>query len=899
MLPLSFSRELSILGAYSLCFCLFFQSLQGQTAAELLAEGQSAFSSGDYAKAELNFSRFLADFGSAREAAQNKEPAMRLLGVSQIQQNKSAPAIETIEKYLKEFPAGSKVEDFTFWLAVSYMRTDDGKKAYESFDSFLKKYPASNKAEDVRFSMGVCLLQQDKFKEVADYFAPLITGFNPELAYQARIIRLHAFLQIDKLDDAYSVLGEINPQSESATKIAAYHVLALDLGNRLLAEDKFRKSLNVLQRVWSKTRILARQQARLEKIRQQIAAQPKGSGEDGNYETTRLKDIAAQVERELEQLEKIPDYDTALRFRIGQCFFQLERPREAYLAMKEMLSKLPDSDLLASANYTMLICLTRMERWDEAILAAGDFEQRFSKNKELPNVLYLKAEAYQRLYAYQEAYQTFSDVAKRFPDYSQTPRCLFMAGYSLLMQDKNKEAYDHFETILKSHPKSPFVEQTVYWQCMSLHFAKDYVKSRESFAEYLKQFPKGTYQVDATFRRAQALFNQKLFSEAYKELDQFLKKYPDAPVYDEACNLLGDCYLSDYAVFRTGQAYKALENYEQMQAHFQKFIKERPDSPRLTEGLSQLAWTYRRLEQTEKARDLYWEAVQDHGNNPEAMAVEEMLKTMARMYRLPDEKTAFQVKLADLAEDAVKSKKSTLSARAVWMRAVLLQKNEPDKAASLRLEITSLAQPRELSPVLLADVGDELRKAKRWEDAETYYKTILSWYPNSSFKDRAYAGLGLIAQQQGKNKEALEQFARFEKENSQSPLLAEVLQNRAGLYLERSQYDEAAKELERILEVPTAKGKPWVEALYRIGEIKLKQKDPKRAIPYFQRIYVMYGKWTDYVAKAYWQSGQAFEQLEMKTEAVNTYKEFIGKEHLQSTPEYGKAQERLKQAGGV
>jgi hypothetical protein len=53
------------------------------------------------------------------------------------------------------------------------------------------------------------------------------------------------------------------------------------------------------------------------------------------------------------------------------------------------------------------------------------------------------------------------------------------------------------------------------------------------------------------------------------------------------------------------------------------------------------------------------------------------------------------------------------------------------------------------------------------------------------------------------------------------------------------------------------------------------------------------------VAKAYWESGQAFEQLGMKSEAANTYKEFISQDHLGKTPEYAKAQEKLRQAGGA
>ena len=70
--------------------------------------------------------------------------------------------------------------------------------------------------------------------------------------------------------------------------------------------------------------------------------------------------------------------------------------------------------------------------------------------------------------------------------------------------------------------------------------------------------------------------------------------------------------------------------------------------------------------------------------------------------------------------------------------------------------------------------------------------------------------------------------------------------------------------------------------------------DPRKAIPYYQRIYVLYGGWTDYVAKAYLKSGIAFEQLEMKDDARNTYVEMLANEDLQRKPEYKQAEERLQ-----
>ncbi|NJK92529.1 MAG: tetratricopeptide repeat protein [Blastochloris sp.] len=231
------------------------------------------------------------------------------------------------------------------------------------------------------------------------------------------------------------------------------------------------------------------------------------------------------------------------------------------------------------------------------------------------------------------------------------------------------------------------------------------------------------------------------------------------------------------------------------------------------------------------------------------------------------------------------------------MRAALNDKENPDLASNLRLRMAEVAEPRQLSALLLADLGDQLRLVKRPDDAIRHYRTILTWYPRSLLKDRAYAGLGLIALTQGESKQALDYFALFEKESFQSPLLAQVLRAKADLYLAQGKKDEAIRELERILEVKSAKGRPWVEALYQIGEIRMGQKDPKRAIPYFQRIYVLYARWSDMVAKAYWQSGQAFEQLGMTQEALNTYKEFTGQPHLQETAEFSKALDRLKKRG--
>ncbi len=94
-----------------------------------------------------------------------------------------------------------------------------------------------------------------------------------------------------------------------------------------------------------------------------------------------------------------------------------------------------------------------------------------------------------------------------------------------------------------------------------------------------------------------------------------------------------------------------------------------------------------------------------------------------------------------------------------------------------------------------------------------------------------------------------------------------------------------------------ATGPEKAEALYRIGDIYMQAKDYARAVPYFQRIYIMHSRWHDWTAKAYLSSGEAFEELQDAAAARKTYEEMTALEELQTMPETAKAKARLQALG--
>ena len=89
-------------------------------------------------------------------------------------------------------------------------------------------------------------------------------------------------------------------------------------------------------------------------------------------------------------------------------------------------------------------------------------------------------------------------------------------------------------------------------------------------------------------------------------------------------------------------------------------------------------------------------------------------------------------------------------------------------------------------------------------------------------------------------------------------------------------------------------GKEKAEALYLIGETHMRDSRPELAIPYFQRLYVMYGRWREWVAKAYFRSGEAFEKLNDELSAYRTYQELAEREDLAGFEETSKARRRLE-----
>ncbi|MEO0454522.1 MAG: tetratricopeptide repeat protein, partial [Verrucomicrobiota bacterium] len=459
----------------------------------LLRNGFVSFNSGDYERSAAIFSDFMESYGSASEAQQYFERVQRMLSFSYLKLKDYDSAQDPVKVYLETFPDGEAVEELSFWQCVLSLKSNDIDTALAQIDAFIQKYPKNDNLPELRLMQLIANIGEQKYDEVLKLYPIAEPTLNGSIRYQAMTLALFAEIQSQLYDEALVRVKVFPVTADDLDQISGFHLLALDLGSRLLEEGRHRDALVSLQRAWSRNRILSRQAVRLEQLEEDLATAEKARVPD-ELEVLRLKDVIARVNKELSQLESMELYDTALQFRIAECFFQLKRLRESFLVIRGMLNELPDSELLIHGNYRMLLCLTQMERWEEAIESAVNFEERFPDSKLRPNVIYLMGESEMRRKDFQSAAAVFARLVSSYPDFQEVERCHFLHGYCLMMTEAHTDAVEVFDQFLSQRGQSDFKSEVTYWKAMAFHYLKEWEQSREAHGLYLDTYPDGKYR---------------------------------------------------------------------------------------------------------------------------------------------------------------------------------------------------------------------------------------------------------------------------------------------------------------------------------------------------------------------------------------------------------------------
>ncbi|MCE9519328.1 MAG: tetratricopeptide repeat protein, partial [Verrucomicrobia bacterium] len=234
----------------------------------------------------------------------------------------------------------------------------------------------------------------------------------------------------------------------------------------------------------------------------------------------------------------------------------------------------------------------------------------------------------------------------------------------------------------------------------------------------------------------------------------------------------------------------------------------------------------------------------------------------------------------------------TAQARVLYARALLARMmRDLPKYESLLAVIPDAAKPEELSPLLLATVGDMLFAKGDLEKASEYYSRLREAFSKSDFGDKAPVGLGRIEFARKNYKGALDLFNEAIDKFQGSSSLLEATLGKAESLLELGKLDEAEKLYKTIAATREWKGEPTANALYHLGLIEERRKAWGKAIAYYQRVILAHQKYKNWLAKSHLHCAQS------QISDSKMLRQMLARPDLQEQPEFKEAQALLTKIG--
>ncbi len=925
----------------------------GRTASELLATGEKAFNAGDWPVASEAFLTFLADFAGLQGTEGAVSRVKPLLAICHVRMGRLDEAMPLLEESLK-FPDLSPAmrTDLVFFAGLSALKTGQPAAARTHLGAaFNDANMERSRRMEALILGGMTYVMEQDWKETLTFFEKYgaeIARYSPEAGARARILQLHALVQEQRWEEAVAMAKLIHGSLDQTRQVVTFSSMLIGLGDHFLEQGEAHKAITILRMVPVKSEILRLQNARMAEAEVDLAVAESGGN---SVRASQLRTALDEMKRELEAFAQVPQFDSAARLRLAGAYFQLQRTREACLILDQMVRQMEPDALVESATASLLRGWMSLERYARAARTADLYIERckdLTEKPNLPEVMFLKGQALEGLFRHKEASEVYLDTAASFPGHEIAPRAEFMAAYNILQLEDYRLAGSMLDRQRKKLKTSDEMwPHVVFWRAMALYFDQEWELFREVLDEYLAGAASGDvsdeYVDDARFRIGFSYFSEAKYPEAIRLLRAFESEFPTSEWLPEVLLALGDSLAAEGELEEADRAYarigeeapgfhdegwmkrgnirKVTKDLAGMKSHYAEFLERRPNSPRIAEGLQWLGWVAKQEGDIAEARRIYWEAIEKFGNDMVRPGLEDIFLALQSFYPAAERKD-LEARLGDLLAMAKDARKKRFATRLGWAIAQLHLSakgggglDPEQRAEKCRAELVALVpqiDPKETSPRILADVADALARSGDVENAGVFYDGLRKWWPRAPERDRAFAGLGFLAAKAGEDARALELFDRYERtsvmprtapdENGvalvQGELGGKVAMARADL-LARSDPDKALLILLAIQKSKSMPTRSRAEAFLKTAELHASHKRYRESLPYFEQIYILFNRYPELVAVAYYGRGRALEEMSMPDKAREVYSELANRPDLEEFEAARLGAARARSLGGI
>ncbi|CAN5696790.1 hypothetical protein BH11VER1_BH11VER1_15910 [soil metagenome] len=953
-------------------------NLEGEMVA-LFDDAQKSFTQGLFDVA-------LQKLGAIHTKTSNKdfEMVMFLEAACHYNLKQYPKAIEFFSKFIATFPKSNSINDAKLNLGQAYMDNKEGEKAVASLKEAAAVPALRDKAGMMLAYYYKSNAQLDEAETILQVVIGGLNGVPTQEQQQAILMAAEIYVGKGDTEKASAMMDKLKSGSSADESVVQLNILSQKVGDAMLEQQRYGEALIAYQNMRRKAELIRIQTERVAKIQGWLA--PIAAGQTITFMGRKLSSDEAQglldMNRKIqEEIEGIKDYDASIYYRLAQCFYEMKRYYESFLAFKRIYDEHPEYGDRDRVLFGMIVCNQALQRNNRAYVLCEKYMEEFPSGANVAQVTDMFG-----LLAYQSGNIEAAIKAFRRALTSKgadKQRLNYLLGIVLFEAQYFDECRLTFQALLSEDKNSAYKDDAEYRIALTFFFQNNSKEAKRKLKDYVAGNPKGAYVVDAKYRIAFIEWQSAITgqggskSEAQSQLEALTREAPNDSNIGQVWSLLGDIYAQlateegkgDY-IDRALDAYRAAvdkaktpdvlnyaieaatnlmmekgmwtalvemwTNYhtnnkggalELKAVYYITMARQRQANQLKQEGKLAEADT-----QIQEARKLIARELLPHLANPANEQVEVLIQQLVTMIVPKQRKKSAAAKVDGAVTDPAKPAEpaevtpaeleevfkklltpegegqtvnGTAAARMLYGRALIARlTRDIAKYENLMGVIPDAATTQELSPLLLAMLGEMSFKKNNKEKASEYFGLLREKYPNSEFADKAPVGLGEIEFEKKEYQKALDLFNEaIEKYSSSSSILDATL-GKAKCLLALASISKKADDYKKAgdLYKTIAATQEWRSAIsvayLGLAQVEDGNKRYKEAVGFYQRIILAYRKDKPTLAKAYLLCAKAFLNLGDNASARTVLQEMLRTADLQALPEFTEAQQILARTAG-
>ncbi len=841
------------------------------------------------------------------------------LGVSHFVLGNFEPAREVFEEYLKRYRHGPNASRVAVYRGDAFRFDNMLEEALGAYRFALETYRYNRDwLADINSCMAKCHLAEERWTQAIPHLKEVyLNAPDWDRRNWAASLLAMSYLKDRDLDKVYDMMPVLLRPDSFASRSIALNMAALEAGDELFAEEHYRDALWVYRIVYPHDMLTLNcrayidyQERRAERLRRMA---------DRIRELIRTQENIGQAEQELEALQEIDHYDDELFYRIARSSMEIRRYREARDLFYHLYERrIPER--YEECLYLAFTCAAHIVPFLEAFDYGHEFMRVFPEGEYYDTVSLMLGQLYARVHDWPQVLAVLHEAVEVSPEHAQMVDCMFLIGYASFMEELFEEAVHWLSSMMERFPASDLREEGTYWWAMALLFDGKYEEAVPVFEEVIRDFPDGAYAQDAAFRRATCLYGLAEYERAEEALLSFIRRYPESALLPEAYVLIGDIAgvygelekavdwyrrvlgtrvnieLYNHAMFRAGEMLlDDLREWQRTIDHFHDYLEESRSGANIPLAMYFVGSAMWMLDRRAEALEFYQDGIVKYANDREAIGVDLLIEEWISKTRQAEPEEASH------AWDEMRRLFRSASEEQKWTKMLRIQQilyYEPGIPESRREGIKRfLVDERQIPRAGVSGLEMILDHALQNEDldlAEKAAREIIRVFTETDAALMARMFMADLAIGREDYDEAITHLDIVREVFATHPQAAEALLTLGEVYRLKGDYEKADKAYSDVLGVQDWRDK-WPRALYGRGETAREQRLFAKAAVYYERIYVMYTYYEEWVARAYLARAECLLSLRNQRGAMEVLEEMLARSDLRNYPEYSQGEELLQE----